>query len=127
MMSFLYHLGPTKLFALMLLGHFVADFTLQGILAEMKQRDWWASVAPQRLYRYDYLMGLLCHSLYWSLIVMLPLLPRAGFESAVLANTLAHAAIDHAKANVRCINLWTDQFLHVVQILLKLYAMEVLP
>lgn len=127
MMSFLCHLGPTRLFALMLLGHFVADFTLQGILAEMKQRDWWASVAPQRLYRYDYLAGLLCHSLYWSLVVMLPLLPRPGFASAVAANTLAHAAIDHAKANVRFINLWTDQALHVVQILLTLQAAGVLP
>ena len=55
---------------LMLLGHLVADYTLQGWLADGKQESWWKKVCggviPDK-YKYDYVAALFCHALYWSI------------------------------------------------------------
>lgn len=54
-----------KLFLLMMmvLCHIVDDFYLQGILAQLKQKKWWAENANDLLYRNDYVIALIIHSL----------------------------------------------------------------
>jgi len=118
-------LTPVETAALMILLHLVADYTLQGWLAEAKQRSWWEKQLPnvalsRTKYKYDYLVALICHALYWSLLVCLPFLGCEGFGPAVLMNTLVHAGVDHLKANVKCLNLAQDQIAHLGQIILTL-------
>lgn len=107
--------------ALMLLGHMLADYTLQGWLADGKQRTWWRKVIQnldRTKYRYDYLAALFCHALYWSILVCLPFLHSPYVLTAIVVNTFVHMAVDDLKANRRVLNLTQDQLLHFAQILL---------
>jgi len=120
---------PASMLALIFLLHFVADYTLQGCLANLKQQSWWSDQIPKnmderkrllawRMYKNDYMAGLACHAMYWSLIVCLPLLILGGPAYAInaLIHGIVHALIDHAKANQNKINLVEDQMLHAAQI-----------
>lgn len=40
------------LLLLMIFLHIVDDYYLQGILASMKQKEWWHKTAPEKMYRY---------------------------------------------------------------------------
>lgn len=107
---------------LMIFLHIVDDYYLQGWLASAKQRDWWKENAPQKLYEYDYIWALLMHSFSWSFMVMLPVAFQLDFAVDVsfivcfLSNMYIHAVTDTSKANLKCINLWTDQLIHLCQI-----------
>lgn len=107
---------------LMLLAHFFADFHLQGILADMKQEQWWKQ---QERYnsknKYDYLAALVIHSAEWTLWMMIPLflLPHLDLGMFLLLaalNIVVHSLTDNSKANYRDINLVQDQALHLAQI-----------
>jgi len=111
----------------MLWCHVLDDYVLQGILASLKQRDWWQAQLKSgdigdTIYRHDYVAALLCHGLSWSCCVHLPLLLAGGLRHqgflalSVALNALVHALVDHAKANWKCINLVQDQCYHVAQI-----------
>lgn len=106
----------------MLLGHLVSDYTLQGWLADGKQKKWWQKLVPNgelpRKYRFDYVAALVCHALYWSIFICAPFYASAYFLWAILANTVVHAIVDDLKANRMKINLIQDQLLHLVQILI---------
>lgn len=114
------------MFWLCLLLHFIADFKLQGCLANLKQVWWWLEEVQKRdlydkwgFYKHDYLMGLLCHSFMWSLITFIPLMlviDSTLFTVVILINTILHAYADNEKANRLSINLWTDQLSHLLQI-----------
>ena len=116
--------------ASMLFMHVVDDYYLQGILANLKQRSYWEEHAPDLMYRYDYLVALLMHSLSWSFCIMLPTVALRGFawNADVTAlftfNIVVHAVVDDAKANRRKINLITDQAIHLVQILMTFFALN---
>lgn len=106
----------------MIFLHIVDDFYLQGILAQMKQRNWWSGAKAK--YRYDYIVALLTHAFSWTYMIHLPLLiayrssiPISMFLFGFAANWLHHAFIDNLKANKLKINLITDQSLHIMQIL----------
>lgn len=109
---------------LMLFLHIVDDYYLQavGVLAMMKQRSWWKKEAPQKMYRYDYLVALLMHSFSWAFMVMLPVAaylewnPPGLFYILFAVNVLVHGIVDHAKANLLKINLIVDQSIHIAQI-----------
>jgi hypothetical protein len=96
---------------------------LQGWLASAKQKEWWEKNAPDPLYKNDYIWALIMHSFSWSFMIMLPIAVYNGFDicpmfvSMLLLNTALHATIDHMKANMKLINLWHDQIIHMVQIL----------
>jgi hypothetical protein len=115
-----------KLFLLMLLLHFVADYTLQGCLANMKQKSWWIEQCKNHgfdfaKYKYDYVCSLICHALYWTLITFAPIiffsdLSDISITTIVIGNMTIHAVIDHIKANKFKINLIVDQLLHLAQI-----------
>ena len=116
----------SKLFVLlaMVFCHIVDDYYLQAIgpLASMKQKSWWEANYPKKLYKYDYLVALLMHSLSWAFMIMVPVALYfswdVGAEFLVLfvTNTLFHAFIDNAKANWLAINLMFDQSFHMLQI-----------
>lgn len=87
----------------------------------------WEENAKDKLYRHDYIMALVEHGFSWSFVVMLPLtaLIIFGYISlccintwlfCLLLNTIIHTVVDNAKANVHCINLITDQVIHIAQV-----------
>lgn len=111
-------------FLWMLFFHVVADYNLQGWLASAKQKSYWEKNAPDELYKSDYVCALIMHSISWSFMIMLPVAYYLGFtvdEAFVImfiVNVIFHVIIDHAKANWGLINLWHDQLLHIIQIVL---------
>ena len=117
---------------LMLLGHLVADYTLQGWLADGKQKSWWRKVfgghedsVPDK-YRFDYIAALVCHALYWSIFICVPFFASSWFLAAVALNTIVHAIVDDLKANRMKLNLIQDQLLHLGQILMTLGAFMIM-
>ena len=63
------------------------------------------------------------HGLSWSFMIMLPIAVAINFNVDInfflmfIINAVFHAAIDDLKANKYRINLLTDQFTHIGQIL----------
>lgn len=55
----------------MVFCHIVDDYYLQGCLASMKQKKWWQENTPQKLYKYDYIVALIMHSMSWSFMVII--------------------------------------------------------
>jgi hypothetical protein len=112
---------------LMLLGHLVADYTLQGWLADGKQKKWWQKLVPNgelpRKYKYDYVAALVCHALSWSIFICAPFYASEYFLWAILANTVVHAIVDDLKANRGVLNLIQDQLLHLIQILVTFFIL----
>lgn len=112
----------TSLILCMIFCHIVDDYYLQGLLANLKQKSWWEKQAPDEMYKHDYLMALLMHSMSWSFMIMLPLLVYFKFEPPNLflilwlANAAVHFVVDDLKANRRKINLIQDQIAHMLQI-----------
>ena len=107
----------------MIFFHVIADYNLQGWLASAKQKSYWEANAPEELYKHDYICALLMHSISWTFMIMLPVACFQSFNVAhwftiiFVANTALHAFIDDLKANKKLINLWIDQILHILQIL----------
>ena len=110
-------------FILMLLAHFFADFHLQGVLADMKQEQWWKRQdGYNSKYKYDYVAALAIHSAEWTLWMMMPplfLLPYLDLGMLLLLaalNMVVHSLTDNSKANYRDISLVQDQVIHLAQI-----------
>jgi len=112
-----------KLLLLMILMHIVDDYYLQGILASMKQKSWWKKQEGYtNLYKNDYKMALLMHSMSWSIMLLIPamfLLNVNGYAllGIFVVNTFIHYHIDNLKANKKQINLMFDQTIHIMQII----------
>lgn len=113
------------LFFIMLFYHIVDDYYLQGILANMKQKQWWEENAPAALYKYDYIMALIEHAFSWAFMIMLPIMVFMWYYHCVnfifyticfCLNWAIHAIVDNTKANERKINLIVDQIIHIIQI-----------
>lgn len=118
--------GGETMFTLlaMIFCHIVDDYYLQGWLTSAKQKSYWEKNAPDKLYRFDYIMALIMHSLSWSFMIMLPLAVFNNFEVSVLygvifaVNAIIHGIVDNLKANAKKINLITDQLIHLTQIII---------
>lgn len=111
-------------FIAMLFCHIVDDYKIQaGVLNNLKQKSWWEENYPDKLYRYDYIMGLIMHSISWSFMVMLPIAIyyrfdiTNGFIATFIGNACMHGVIDDLKANRHKINLIIDQLIHIIQII----------
>ena len=112
----------------MIFCHLVDDYYLQGILASMKQKKWWKENAPQKLYRNDYICALIEHAFSWTFMMILPIticivLGKIEVNGVLFAllfclNWVVHTFIDNLKANRLKINLCTDQFAHLIQIII---------
>ena len=117
---------PFLILIFMFFAHIVDDYYLQGWLASGKQRSWWEKNAPDKLYRYDYKMALVCHSMSWSIVITLPIIiwglytqtDLSWFLFFIPVNLFIHAAIDDLKANRHAINLIVDQSIHFIQIII---------
>ncbi len=119
----------------MLFLHVLADFHLQGCLSDMKQRKWWEQRVKNfenSSYKNDYRISLTAHAFEWAFMMILPcgiaswmciqtdyswkpVFTTLFYALLILLNTVAHYAIDNAKANKNEINLVGDQILHILQ------------
>lgn len=116
---------PIILFA-MIFFHIVDDYYLQGILASMKQKDWWKDKGS--LYKNDYKIALIEHSFSLSFSIHIPIILHIlycnGYYSSILLlssiviNCVIHCIVDDLKANKRKINLIQDQITHIIQIII---------
>ncbi len=110
------------IFIFMLTMHVIEDFHLQGRMADMKQKAFWAPYAEERpMYSHDYIVVLLLHGFEWSVLTSLPLLLVPGLNpdvwvALVAVNAIIHALVDHCKCNLFRINLRQDQSYHILQI-----------
>lgn len=122
-------MNTTFTILLMIFCHIVDDYYFQGWLASAKQRSYWVKNAPESLYKYDYVWALLMHSFSWSFMVMLPIAFLNGFAvtnvflSVFIFNVAIHAFTDNMKANMKWINLWQDQIIHLVQITITAFIL----
>ena len=110
---------------MMIFCHIVDDYCLQGILASMKQKEWWKKNEQYKeLYKYDYIVALIMHSLSWTFMIMLPIAFVNNFEIGAafliifVLNMVIHAVVDDLKANKFKINLILDQTIHLIQIIM---------
>ena len=108
----------------MIFMHIVDDYCLQGILASMKQKQWWQAQKEYKpLYKYDYIVALIMHSFSWAFMIMLPIAMMlnfnvsVGFVVALILNMIIHCFVDDLKANKKKINLVADQAIHIIQVL----------
>ena len=108
----------------MIFAHIVDDFYLQGVLAKMKQKQWWEENAPNALYKHDYIIALIIHAISWSCMIMAPAilfkLPTINLAMIIILfifNVVTHANVDNQKANLHKINLIQDQLFHFGQII----------
>ena len=108
----------------MVFCHIVDDFYLQGWLASAKQKSWWNQNAPEKLYKYDYIVALFMHSFSWTFMVMLVptiyvvLFGGTCYPLLFIGNVLIHMFVDDLKANQKIIGLMLDQIIHILQIVL---------
>lgn len=110
----------------MLFCHIVDDYYLQGFLASAKQKSYWEKNNPEPLYKHDYIIALIEHAFSWTCMVHLPVFIiyiglgmkfGANFFVWFFVHMVLHALTDHLKANVKMINLCTDQIIHVCQVI----------
>lgn len=117
-------MSPQFVFLAMLFCHVFDDYTLQGILAQMKQESWWKNQKEYKpKYRNDYYAALVCHAVSWAFCIMLPVAAYLHFNVndtfvwTFAVNVVVHAIVDDMKANLKTINLVQDQLVHLAQIL----------
>ena len=118
----------------MLFLHVFADYQLQGILANMKQKEWWIKQTSNVVeinksqYKNDYKAALVAHSLEWSFVVLFPMFYHATklpidsiilYVTLLIWNTDFHYMVDDSKANKKMLNLVEDQIMHLGQILVS--------
>lgn len=109
---------------LMIFMHIVDDYYLQGWLASAKQKSWWEKNAPDKLYKFDYIVALFMHSFSWSFMIMLPttvyllIVDGVWCPMLYLTNLAIHMFVDDLKANKKKINLIQDQLIHIIQIII---------
>lgn len=124
---------PCLLLMTMIFFHIIADFNIQGILAQMKQKSFYEQYRYKvNLYRYDHIVALLMHSFSWTFMIHIPgimyliLMGKwSMFENEwtvylifFIVHMIIHALTDHAKANWYLINLVMDQTIHILQIII---------
>lgn len=114
------------LLLLIIFLHVFADFNMQGIMAQMKSKDYWKKY--DKKYQFDYVMPLIGHAFQWAFIVNLPVTIAAIYTGAgclemfacmsIVFHTILHAGIDTLKANDHKTTLIQDQFYHMLQLIL---------
>ena len=103
--------------------HIVDEYYLQGILASMKQKNWWTKQESyEDKYKDDYIVALIMHAFSWSFMILIPFLllglSPVFLVIALVLNGIIHAFVDDLKANQKKINLVQDQSIHIGQIFL---------
>lgn len=102
--------------------HIFDDYFLQGQLCQLKQKQWWIDKGYIDIYKYDYIVALICHSFSWSFSIMFPVALWLQFNInyvfviIFIVNIIIHAVVDDLKCNKLLINLIIDQVIHFIQI-----------
>lgn len=117
----------------MLFCHIVDDYYLQGWLASAKQKKYWQELPNYTdMYKYDYIMALIMHSMSWAFMILLPIAivnrfdVGIGFFAFYTINVFLHGFVDDAKANRFVFNLVQDQLFHIAQIIVTWLGLVVL-
>lgn len=110
-------------FFMMLFLHVLDDFHFQGCLANLKQKSWWETNAPDPMYKYDWIPALAAHVITWTMFIMLPCVifmdvPVWLVVVLFVCNCAFHFWIDDLKCNRMALNLIEDQLFHLSQITL---------
>ena len=110
-------------FYAMIFFHIVADYNMQGVFAYMKTKAWWKANAPDPMYEQDYVIALATHSLFWAMMIMVPIcwayvddVNPWMYTASLIINGGLHCLVDDLKANKHKINLIVDQLFHLGQI-----------
>ena len=113
------------IFIFMIFCHIIDDFVLQApCLSNLKQKSWWKKNVPDDMYKNDYKVALVVHSLSWSFMIMLPIAIYYKFDIGMdflihmIGNAIIHGFVDDIKANKYKITLYTDQMVHMIKIIL---------
>ena len=106
----------------MFLCHLLADYPLQGWLAQAKNKLYWKDTQTP----HDWLMALICHAMMWGIMIYLPFIfigetdfggwVETLFWLTLPINIIIHIFVDNAKANLHKLDLITDQLIHFLQI-----------
>lgn len=113
------------LLPIMTFCHIIADYNLQGILANFKQVKWWKENYHTNKDEKNAETALHIHSGSWSFMIMLPIMiymfitKQYNFHFYIISlgvNSLIHSFIDDMKCNEEMINYYTDQYCHMGQI-----------
>lgn len=113
-----------KVLLCMIFLHLLDDYKIQGILANLKCRQWWIdNNLTQKKYKYDYIIALLEHGFMNAFFIHIPIYIWYTqniilITIGIFISTLFHAIIDDYKANDRIINLIQDQLCHIGFIIL---------
>lgn len=117
----------------MLFCHIVDDYYLQGWLASAKQKKYWQELPNYtNMYKHDYIVALIMHSMSWAFMIMLPIAivnkfdVGVGFFALYAVNVFLHAFVDDAKANRFIFNLVQDQLFHIAQIIVTWLGLVVI-
>ncbi len=127
-----------KIILLILLAHIIDDFVLQPVcLSQLKCKSWWIEECNKNnvkfeKYQTDYVVGLIMHAASWSIMILLPIMLLMNVDDWLLLklfliNMAIHAIVDDFKANRYKINLWTNQFIHIWQIIITFYLVTFNP
>lgn len=114
------------------LCHLIDDFVFQPLcLSQLKCKSWWVEECKKNKvdfenYKSDYISALIMHAMSWAIMILLPVMFMMDVNDWLLIklfliNTAIHAYVDDLKANRFKINLWTDQIIHLLQILVTFY------
>lgn len=107
--------------------HAIADYNLQGILANFKQVKWWEQNYHTDKDEQNAEAALKIHSGSWAFMIMLPIMlfmlitKQYNYHFYIIAlgiNSFIHNIVDDAKCNYEIINYHTDQYIHMFQIAL---------
>lgn len=107
----------------MIFLHLLDDYKIQGILADLKCRNWWINNRlTQEKYDKDYIIALIEHGFMNAFLIHIPVYiwytkNMVLLTIGILLSTIFHAIVDNKKANDRSINLIQDQLLHIVYII----------
>ena len=105
--------------------HVIADYNLQGILANFKQIKWWEQNYHTDKDEQNAGTALRIHSGSWAFMIMLPIMlfmlitKQYNYTFYIVAlgiNSFIHNIVDDAKCNAEIINYRTDQYIHMFQI-----------
>lgn len=113
------------LFPTMIACHYLADYPLQGIIANLKQEKWWKENYDSDKNEANAEVALMLHGVFWSFMIVLPIMLFALLTKQynirlyywmLVINSLIHSIIDDMKCNVNLISYRTDQYIHLIQI-----------
>lgn len=105
--------------------HVIADYNLQGVLANFKQTKWWKENYHTDKDEQNANVALRLHSGSWAFMIMFPIMLFMFITKqynynfyiwALVINSIIHSIVDDMKCNENLISYRTDQCIHLVQI-----------